>query len=728
MEELLKNKNKLLIELEKTKLESHSRREIESVASKAAVLETQLAAAFLFNDRKEDAVVSIISAASCLSDARREEEAKRLLHRARMLTGLAQVQQWIDREIAKLANKRLPAAIFDYEGINIVENERLRIPQREAYLAARLHFSRTTEHAVIQLPVGCGKTGTMAILPFGIAEGRTLVVTPNLEINRTVATNLDASSNASFYRRTGVLRNGAGPISAVLSADANIHDCDSADFIVTNIQQLVASGARKWLDRFPSDYFDMILVDEGHHNVASSWTKVFDRFPKAKITSFTATPLRSDGKAIEGKRIYRFPIATAIREGYVRDLASRRLQPTELHFIHEGTNKRLTLKDILKLREEQWFSKGVALARECNEHIVDASIQCMNELRSGGEIRHQIIAAACSIDHAKAIRSLYAERGYSADVIHSDMQPDDQERIRRRISSGEMDAIVQVQMLGEGADYPTLGVAAVFRPYRHMVPYVQFIGRVMRVAKQDAPGHPDNRAYVVSHVGLNVDRWWDELKKLDEDDQTVFEQLLHTEREFTNPLISTSEIPRRRFRPPMEVLQDVVERFLEVGFIESDANALVDDVIHALQLRGVSFETLGLSRDDVKNRLLQQSSNKPAVPLVKTEVLPQRRRQQAQRRLDERVRAGAKELLNELGFKIGGRQLFPLVRQHNPSNNLAAAIILINLAIQKLLRTSSGDRGALSLEELETAYSSMDEIIDNVAESTRATIGKRNNG
>jgi hypothetical protein len=81
-----------------------------------------------------------------------------------------------------------------------------------------------------------------------------------------------------------------------------------------------------------------------------------------------------------------------------------------------------------------------------------------------------------------------------------------------------------------------------------------------------------------------------------------------------------------------------------------------------------------------------------------------------------------------MGFKIGGRQLIPLARQHNPSNNLTAAIILINLAIQRMLRTSSGDRGALSLEELEKAYSSMDDIIDIVAESARSNLGKGHNG
>jgi hypothetical protein len=73
---------------------------------------------------------------------------------------------------------------------------------------------------------------------------------------------------------------------------------------VTNIQQL-ASSADRWLSQLPDKFFDMILVDERHHNVADSWRKVFARFPEAKVVSLTAIPFRSDGEPLEGIPIYR---------------------------------------------------------------------------------------------------------------------------------------------------------------------------------------------------------------------------------------------------------------------------------------------------------------------------------------------------------------------------------------------------------------------------------------
>ena len=66
----------------------------------------------------------------------------------------------------------------------------------------------------------------------------------------------------------------------------------------------------------------------------------------------------------------------------------------------------------------------------------------------------------------------------------------------------------QVQMLGEGFDHPPLSVAAIFRPFRSLSPYIQFVGRVMRVVHENKPDHPDNHGYIVSHVGLSNDDHW----------------------------------------------------------------------------------------------------------------------------------------------------------------------------------------------------------------------------
>ena len=708
-----------ILELEEAKRGGATRSAILALASRAAALEVRRAEELLEEERSADAAISFLSAASCMRDAHRTAEVWRLLNRARVYSQSQDLTSLISVEQAGLRRVRKAAEVFRLREPNIRDNLLLRIPQREAYLAAIRHFRQSTEHAIIQLPVGCGKTGTMAILPFGLANGRALVITPNLEIRDTVTKSLDYSSPDSFYHKTQILKNGRGPFAAILDSDASLVDADGADFVISNIQQLVGGTSSRWLDNLPPDYFDVILVDEGHHNVAASWQEVFHRFPRAKVTSFTATPLRADGREVEGRRIYHFPIAQAIREGYVRDLASRRLEPAEIYFEYQGSRHRHQLSEVLNLREETWFSKGVALSPTCNEHIVDASILCMRELRQEGSVRHQIIAAACSIDHAKAIRSLYSERNLAAEVIHSEMPQDQLGDTRRRLSNGELDAIVQVQMLGEGADYPNLGVAAIFRPYRHLVPYVQFIGRIMRVVRQDAPGHPDNRGYVVSHVGLNVERWWEDLKRLDEGDQLFFEQLSNSERAFELQQ-GTPVDERRRYRPPMEVLEEVVERFVEVGFVQEARDAVVDDVVHALGLRGIDLETLGIDRAELARRLEAAKPKQRTGQLFEIPVQPQRARQEARRRLNERIRSAASETLRILGLRPVGFDLPRLFPNTGSNNNLGAAIVLLNHEVQRRLGTGSGERDILSLEEIEGVYRATDDMVDTVVARVRS--------
>jgi len=419
-------------------------------------------------------------------------------------------------------------SIFVTAPANIFENPKLREPQREAWKAVHDHFQKSSDHVTLQIPVGCGKTGVIATLPFGTIDGKVLVVAPNVTIRDGVSRALDLGAK-NFWRKTGVLASlKNGPFTAVLDGpNANIHDCMKSDFVVVNIQQL-ASSADRWLPQFPPNFFSMILVDEGHHNVAPSWLKVFDRFPEAKVVSLTATPFRGDKKQVSGTVIYRYPFTRAMLNGYIKQLHSYNLAPDEIYFTYQGDERHHTLEEVLELREEQWFSKGVALSPECNRHTVDASIDKLNQLREGSSIKHQIIAAACSVDHARQVRSLYEERGLKAREIYSEMDDDTKAKTFALLEEGRIDCIVQVQMLGEGYDHPPLSVAAVFRPFRSLSPFIQFIGRALRVVKEGMPNDPDNRAYVVSHVGLNNDTHWEDFRELDLDDQAFFDRLLTT--------------------------------------------------------------------------------------------------------------------------------------------------------------------------------------------------------
>jgi hypothetical protein len=66
---------------------------------------------------------------------------------------------------------------------NILENERIRTPQREAYaeLARFAGESDGQEREIgIVLPVGCGKSGCITLTPFAFKATRTLVIAPSV--------------------------------------------------------------------------------------------------------------------------------------------------------------------------------------------------------------------------------------------------------------------------------------------------------------------------------------------------------------------------------------------------------------------------------------------------------------------------------------------------------------------------------------------------------------------
>jgi DNA repair protein RadD len=587
-----------------------------------------------------------------------------------------------------------PGQLFQIANADIEANDLLREPQRQAHKSVREHFASNNAPAIVQIPVGCGKTGIIATLPFGIAVGRVLVVTPNLTIRKGVANALDIASRECFWAKTRVLRDfTGGPYFAVLdSYDANLHDCTESHFVVTNIQQL-ASSADRWLPQFPPNFFDLILVDEGHHAAAASWQKVFRRFPNAKVVSLTATPFRSDEQPLQGEVIYRYPFARAMLNGFIKQIHSRNVAPSELYFTFKGDTTHHTLEEVLELREEQWFS-----------------IQRCNALRAETGIAHQIIAAACSIDHARQVRSLYEECGYRAAEIHSGMPEDEKEAVLERLQIGQIDCIVQVQMLGEGFDHPRLSVAAVFRPFRSLAPYIQFVGRVMRVVVQDSPDHPDNQGFVVSHVGLNNDERWNEFRELDLDDQALIHEWLTRDAQDEDPVERESGEPRR-FDLGSLVDSELVSHFIDKPFLDPEDDRVLDELLARPVAPGITLGDL-VQREVLRDQLRQRANAMSEEPTV-IPVTPQRRRQEARSRLAERTGSVAARVLADLKLSRQGRDIAKATGGL-PIPNVQAITRLLSSEINTSAGIGPGARKTLSASQAEAALADLDKSGDAV--------------
>jgi excisionase family DNA binding protein len=609
--------------------------------------------------------------------------------------------------------------LFQSLTADIEGNARLREPQRDAHKAARRHFDQDDEHAILQIPVGCGKTGIIATLPFGISRGRVLVITPNLTIRNGVAEALDISNPKNFWRRTGAIHDfSGGPFRAVLDGiDANLHDCNESHFVVTNIQQL-ASSADRWLPQFPPNYFDMIMVDEGHHNVAASWTKVFEKFPGAKVVSLTATPFRGDGIRPLGKVIYRYPFTRAMVNGYIKQIHSRNVAPSELYFTYTDDTRQHTLDEVMQLREESWFRRGVALSPECNRHIVDASMKYLNEMRERTGFRHQVIASACSVDHARQIRSLFEERGLGAQEIHSDLDRDKQEGVIENLRRGKIDCVVQVQMLGEGFDHPPLSVAAIFRPFRSLSPYIQFIGRAMRVVREGDAEHSDNHAFIVSHVGLNNDEHWDDFRELDFDDQRMIREWIGADKSDSD---DAGEPRARRFDNAVLVDNEIVGDFIGKTFLDPEDDRVLDEFLNQNVGGGIKLKDL-LSREELRKRLREREIIGKDNKQFQSPIQPQRRRREARRRLSERAKSVANRVLSDLGLSGAGREVGKAINSVRGQANRPAMIELMNRRVNKHLGIERRTRDKISADQAEDALAVLDTLGDNIRDEIKSSL------
>ena len=168
-------------------------------------------------------------------------------------------------------------------------NPRLRTPQREAYTELE-RFARDPEEQErevgIVLPVGCGKSGCITIAPFAFRATRTLVVAPGVKIAEQLHDDFDPAHPDMFYVKCGVLNGQPYPEPAeIRGATTNRADLEEADVVLTNIHQL-RGDENRWLQNLPDDFFDLILFDEGHHNVAQSWTTLKGKFPLARGRQF----------------------------------------------------------------------------------------------------------------------------------------------------------------------------------------------------------------------------------------------------------------------------------------------------------------------------------------------------------------------------------------------------------------------------------------------------------
>lgn len=579
---------------------------------------------------------------------------------------------------------------------NIVDNDLIREPQIEAFLALTETAKKSVElerEVGIVLPVGCGKSGTITLTPFAFKSLRTLVIAPGLSIADQLSKEFNPTNPKMFYKKCKILSKPPFPEPVeIRGTTTNRSDLEEADIVITNIQQLQGEENR-WLRNLPNDFFDLIIFDEGHHSVAATWEILKDCFPNARVVNFSATPLRADGQIMAGKIIYSFPISKAIRAGYVKRLKAVQLNPKTLRYVRRGETEEIevSLQEVIKLGEEEAdFRRSIVTSKESLATITDASIQELYRLRDEtGEQRLKIIASALNYEHCRQIVEAYSTRGLRADYVHSRQDSAANKRVMNLLENHDLDVIVQVRKLGEGFDHPYLSVAAVFSVFSNLSPFVQFVGRVMRVIVQNAPDDPKNQGVVIFHAGANIAQKWQDFQQYSSADQEYFDQLLPLE--FVDP---TNTKPSREITPILDEGAPLIVKGQSDVYLE-ELQLLASDEDLAIQLlkeRGFIPESFN-------------PANEVLEPVHTTKVA---RRQAMRTSLNMRVRNEAAKLLQRHGIRPGGSELDRLRRGRQ---NLIILIAEINKKVNNLVGKDSGNRSELSQGELDQIDTNLPSLV-----------------
>jgi DNA repair protein RadD len=295
------------------------------------------------------------------------------------------------------------------------------------------------------------------------------------------------------------------------------------------------------------------------------------------------------------------------------------------------------------------------------------------------------------------------------------MDSDKKDSIIADLRNGKLDCIVQVQMLGEGFDHPPLSVAAIFRPFASLSPYIQFVGRVMRVVHEAKPDHPDNHAFVVSHVGLNTDAHWDDFREIDLDDQAMIKKWLSADDAGGE---DEGKGEPRRFDIGMLVDSEIIGSFINRSFLDPDDDRVLDEMLNHDIGGGLKLRDL-VSKNQLRETLREKQTAGAVADTSALPVQPQARRVQARKRLSQRTASVVARILKDLGLSLVGREVGKINKKVAGRDNRAAVTSLLNTAINQHLGILSGGRSNPGADDNEDALAALDMLGDQVRDSLK---------
>lgn len=350
-----------------------------------------------------------------------------------------------------------------------------RTAQLGAIHAAAAHFVTRTDPGIVTMPTGSGKTAVLIAAAFVLRARRVLIIAPSRLVREQIA---EEVSSLATLRSAGALGDDV-PNPRVFATSKRVTSADQweamreFDVVVGTIQSI--SPEFDQIPEPPADLFDLVLVDEAHHSPARTWQRVLDHFEGAKRLLFTATPFRQDQREIKGRFIFTYDLKQAYQDGIFGEIS------------------------YVPVAVGEQESSDVAIAK-----AAEAQFQADRE----AGYQHRLMVRTDGLKRATELAEVYANNtALRLDIVTGEKSLRYVKGIVQKLTAGELDGIICVNMLGEGFNFPSLKIAAVHSPHRSLSVTLQFIGRFARTAGADLG--PATFLAVPSEIRIEAERLYD---------------------------------------------------------------------------------------------------------------------------------------------------------------------------------------------------------------------------
>lgn len=278
----------------------------------------------------------------------------------------------------------------------------------------------------------------------------------------------------------------------VIAPAAIVRQCQAEQFrklnrsFVDSRSRVYVASAQTLVKRLDimADHPDLIVIDESHHLTQNStWGKIVDAFPAAKLLPVTATPCRLDGKGLGVES-----------GGFADDMV---MGPTMRELIDMGY-----------LSEYRVFAPPTVLdlrgvKTRAGDYAKDQLADAMDKPTiTGDAVAHYLrlapgkraVAFCVSVEHARHVAETFKAAGVPAESLDGSTDPAQREATIARFERGETLVLASCDIVSEGFDLPAIEVAILLRPTKSKSLYLQQVGRALRVF----PGKDE--ALILDHV------------------------------------------------------------------------------------------------------------------------------------------------------------------------------------------------------------------------------------